>query len=57
MNLYLIRFRKETENLLPSITNNCETLIKQTHTKPQVTLEYKLTQAKQTISIKQFYYS
>ena len=30
----MIRPKNETENLLLSITKNCETLIKQTHRKP-----------------------
>ena len=32
-----------------SITKNCETLNKQTHTKPQEVLEFKINQPKQTI--------
>ena len=32
--------KTETETLLLSITKNFETLIKQTHTKPQETLEF-----------------
>ena len=35
MNLDMSRPRNETEDLLLSITNKRETLIKQTHTKPQ----------------------
>ena len=31
----MIRPRNETEDLLLSITKNCETIIEQTHTKPQ----------------------
>ena len=31
-----------------SITKNCETLIKQTHTKPQETLEFKMTKPRET---------
>ena len=31
-----------------SITKNCETLIKTTHTKPQETLEIKLTEPRET---------
>ena len=40
----------ETDDFLLSITKNCETLIKQTLTRPQQTLEFKLTQPKQTFS-------
>ena len=40
MNLKMIRPKNETEELLLSITKNCETLIKQTHRKPQETLEF-----------------
>ena len=39
----MTQFEIETDNLLLSITKNCETAIKQTHTKPQETLELKLT--------------
>ena len=42
MNLNMIRPKNETEDLLLSITKNCETLIEQTHTKPQETLEFKM---------------
>ena len=41
MNLNMIRPKKETEHLLLSITKSCETLIKQTHKKPELTLEFK----------------
>ena len=34
MNLNMIRPKKETEDLLLSKSKNCETLIKQTHTRP-----------------------
>ena len=37
----MIRPKNETENLLLSITNNCETLIEQTHRKAEETLELK----------------
>ena len=35
MNLILFRPKYETEDSLLSITENCETLFQQTHTKPQ----------------------
>ena len=37
----MIRPKNETENLLLSITKNCETLIGQTHRKAEETLEFK----------------
>ena len=48
MNLYMIRSKNETEGLLISVTKNCQTLIDQTHTKPEETLEFKITKPKQT---------
>ena len=41
MNLNMIRPKNETEDLLLSITKNCETIIKQTHRKPEETLDLK----------------
>ena len=41
MNLNMIRPKNETEDLLLPITKNCETLIEQSHTKPEETLEFK----------------
>ena len=38
MNLIMISPKNETEHLLQSITRNCETLIKQIHTRPEETL-------------------
>ena len=38
----MIRPKNETEVLLLSITKNGETLIKQTHTQPEETLEFKM---------------
>ena len=48
----MFRSRNEAENLLPSITKNCGTPIKQTHTKPQKTLEFRRTQPRETFSFK-----
>ena len=48
MNLNMIRTKNETEHLLLSITKNCETIIEQTHTKPQESLEYKMIKPRQT---------
>ena len=51
MNQIMIRPKNETE-ILHSITKNCETLIKQTHTKLQGTLEFKLTKSRETFHSK-----
>ena len=48
MNLNLIRPKNETEDLLLSITKNCQTLIKQTHRKAEETLEFKMTKPRET---------
>ena len=48
MNLKMIRPKNETEDLLQSITKNCETLIQQTHRKPEETLEFKMIKPRQT---------
>ena len=39
----MIRPKNETEDLLPSITNNFDTLTEQAHRKAEETLEYKMT--------------
>ena len=44
----MIRPKNETENLLLSTTKNCETLIEQTHTKSQETLEFKMIKPRET---------
>ena len=44
----MIRPEHRTEDLLLSITKNCETLIQQTHTKPLETLEFKMIKLRQT---------
>ena len=48
MNLKMIRTRNETEDLLLSITKNCETLIEQTHRKAEETLEFKMFKPRET---------
>ena len=48
MNLNMIRAKNQTEDLLLSITKNCEKLIEETHTKPQETLEFKMTKPGET---------
>ena len=44
----MIRPKNETENLLLSIIKICETLIEQTHRKPQETLEFKMIRPGET---------
>ena len=44
----MIRPKNETEDLLLSITKNCETLIEQTHRKPEEILEFKMTKSRET---------
>ena len=48
MNLNMVRPKTETENLLLSITKNCETLIKKTHRKAEETLEFKMNNSRET---------
>ena len=48
MNLNMIRPKNEIEDLLLSITKNCEMLIEQTHRKPEETLEFKMTKPRET---------
>ena len=52
MNLNMIRPKNQTEDLLLSITKNCETLIEQTHRKPEETLEFKMIKPKETFHFK-----
>ena len=52
MNLNMIRPETQTENLLISITKNCETLVEQTRTKPQETLEFKMIKPRETFHFK-----
>ena len=48
MNLNMIQPKNEIENLLLSITKNCEKLVKQTHRKAEETLEFKMTKPRET---------
>ena len=48
MNLNMLKPKSGTENLLLSFTKNCETLIEQTKTKPQETLEFKKIKPRET---------
>ena len=44
----MIQPKNETEDLLLSITKNCETLVQQTHRKPEETLEFKMIKPRET---------
>ena len=48
MNLNIIQVKNETEDLLLSITKNCEKLIEQIHRKPEETLEFKMNKPRET---------
>ena len=48
----MVRPKNETKDLILSITKNCETLIDQTHRKPEETLEFKLIKPKETFHFK-----
>ena len=48
----MIQPKNETENLLLSITKNCETLVEQTHRKPEETLEFKMTKPREIFHFK-----
>ena len=48
----MLQPKNETENLILSITRNCETLNEQTHRKAEETLEFKLTKPKKTFHFK-----
>ena len=52
MNLNTIRPKSKTEDFSLSKTKNCETLIKQTHTKAQETLEFKFTKSIEIFAFK-----
>ena len=52
MNLNMIRPKNQTEDLLLSITKNCETLIDQTHRKAEETLEFKMIKPRETFHFK-----
>ena len=53
MNLNMIQPKNETEDLLLSITKNCETLIDQTHRKAEETLEFKMNKSRETFQFSQ----
>ena len=52
MNLNMIRPKNKTEDLLLSITKNCETLISQTHREAEETLEFKMFKPRETFHFK-----
>ena len=52
MNLNMIQLKNETESLFFSITKNCETLIDQTKTHPQESLEFKMVKPRETFHFK-----
>ena len=52
MNLNMIRPKNETEDLLLSITKNCEMLVEQTHRKAEETLEFKMNKSRESFHFK-----
>ena len=48
----MIRPETQTEDLLLSITKNCETLVEQTLRKPEETLEIKMIKPRETFHLK-----
>ena len=48
MNLNMIRPKNEIEDLLLSITKNCEKLVEQTHRKHEETLEFEMIKPEET---------
>ena len=48
MNLNMITPKNEIEDLLLSITKNCEKLVEQTRRKPEEILEFKMLKPRET---------
>ena len=48
----MIQPKNKTEDLLLSITENCETLIEKTQTKPEETLAFKMINVRETFLFK-----
>ena len=48
----MIRPKNETEELILSITKICETIIEQTHRRPEETLELKMIKSRETFHFK-----
>ena len=46
----MIQPKNEAEDLLLSITKNCEKLVEQTHRNAEETLEFKMVQPKRNVS-------
>ena len=44
----MVRPKNETEDLFVTITKNCETLLEQTHRKPEETLKFKMIKPRET---------
>ena len=44
----MVQPKNETEGLVPSITENCETLIEQTHIKPEEILDFQMIKPRET---------
>ena len=53
MNLNMIQPKNETENLLLSITKNCEKWVGQTHRKPEETLKFKMLKSREIFHFNQ----
>ena len=53
MNLNMIRLKNETEDILLSMTKNCEMLIEQTHRITEETLEFKMIKPGETFHFQQ----
>ena len=52
MNLNMIRPKTQTEDLLLSISKNCETLIELTHRKAEEALKFKMIKPRETFHFK-----
>ena len=52
MNLNMIQPKNQTEDLLLSLTKNCEKLVEQTHRKAEETLEFKTIKPRETFHFK-----
>ena len=52
MNLNMVQPKNETEDLLLSITKNCEMLIEQTHLKAEETLEFRMNKSRESFHFK-----
>ena len=50
----MIRPKNDTEDLLPSFTKSCETLIEQTHRKPHEVIEFKTVKSRETFHFNPF---